>query len=206
MTASALVLAAVLFLDAEPTAAPPPGRYVIDAAHSTIAWELPATLHTVHGKVPELSGFIDIEEEASGGRVARGRVAVKAAAMTTGNDSRDRKMRDETLETSRFPEIVFELHSVAVEWARIRPNEAASARVQGDLSVHGQSVSLAVPVRVEISEGGVLVSGAFDLRWKAFGLKDPSFAFVTVREPMKVSFRLRAVPAPGEEMPGKPPL
>jgi polyisoprenoid-binding protein YceI len=206
MIPCALALAAVLSLHAEPASVTAPGRYVIDAAHSTIAWELPATLHTVHGKVPELSGFVDIVEDASGGRAARGRVAVQAAAMTTGNDSRDRKMRDETLETSKYPEIVFDLHSVAVDWARIRPGETASARIQGDLSVHGKTLPIAVPVRVEISEGGVLVSGAFDLPWKAFGVKDPSFTFVTVREPMRVSFRLRAVPAPGEEKSDRPPL
>src|SRR5262249_34312615 len=82
-------LVAALSLGVAAEAAPPEtARYEIDAAQSTIAWELPATLHTVHGKVPELSGFVDIETASSGGRSARGRVVVRAAAMTTGNDSR----------------------------------------------------------------------------------------------------------------------
>ena len=160
-------------------------------------WELPATLHTVHGKVPELSGFVQIETASSGERSVRGRVVVRAAAMTTGNASRDRRMREETLEASKFPDIVFELRRVAVDWAAIQPGQTAQASAAGELSVHGQALALEVAVRVEVSERDVVLSGGFDVPWKAFHLKDPSFGFVTVREPLKVSFRLRAVRSEG---------
>jgi polyisoprenoid-binding protein YceI len=79
-------------------------RYTIDAAHSTIAWELPATLHTVHGAVPDFSGSVELETGPQGEHVARGRVSVRAGNMRTGNDSRDKTMREKVLEVDRFPE------------------------------------------------------------------------------------------------------
>ena len=85
-------------------------RYAIDPAHSTIAWELPATLHTVHGTVPDFSGSVELETGPE--RRARRREAacrVRAGAMRTGNESRDKNMREKVLEVDRFPEIVFEL-------------------------------------------------------------------------------------------------
>ena len=48
---------------------------------------------------------------------------------------------------------------------------------------------------VEVFSDHALLSGAFDLAWKAYGLTDPSFGIVKVREPMKVLFRLNALPA-----------
>jgi polyisoprenoid-binding protein YceI len=165
-------------------------RYTLDAARSTITWDLPATLHTVHGSAPEMSGSVEVETDAAGERSLRGRVVVNAAAMRTGNESRDRTMREKTLEVERFPEIVFEVHRVKADWSRIAAGQA-EATVSGELSVHGKALALEVPVRVEASASEVVLSGAFDLRWKAFGLNDPSFGFVTVREPMKVTFRLR---------------
>ena len=171
-------------------------HYVIDGPGSTITWELPATLHTVHGRAPGLSGEVEIEMDAAGERNARGRVVVSAAAMKTGNESRDRTMREKTLEVEKFPEIVFAVRRVKADWAKVVAGQASEATVSGELSVHGKGLALEVPVRVEASASEVVLSGAFDLRWKGFGLKDPSFGLVTVREPIKVAFRLRAVPAP----------
>jgi len=176
-------------------------HYAIDAAHSTIAWELPATLHTVHGQVPEFSGSVELENGPQGERSARGRVSVRADAMRTGNDSRDKTMREKVLEVDRFPEILFELDRVEADWSLLPGDKPFEARVAGRLTVHGKTLALEVPLTVEPSSEAVTLSGSFPLRWKSdYGLHDPSFAFVTVREPMKVTFRLRAVPsAPPEK-------
>lgn len=169
--------------------------YRIDREGSFLKWDLPATLHTVHGTVPEFSGAVETERGAAGQWTVRGRVVVRAAAMKTGNESRDRTMREKVLETDKFPEIVFEVSRVDADLSKLAAGEAFNAQVSGNLTVHGKTQPVDVRVKVEPSAGSVLVSGVFDLRWKSYGLQDPSFAFVTVREPMKVTFQLRAVPA-----------
>src|SRR4030095_10957964 len=60
--------------------------------------------------------------------------------------------------------------------------------------VHGKTVALRLPVDVQMLADGAVLSGSFPLAWKQFGLADPSFGIITVREPMKVAFRLNAVP------------
>ena len=180
----------------EPTPAGAAARYSIDAAHSTIAWELPATLHTVHGEVPDFSGSVELATGPQGERAASGRVSVRAGTMRTGNESRDKTMREKVLEVDPFPEIVFDFDRVETDWSRFSGDRPFEARVVGRLTVHGKTLPLEVPVTVEPSSEAVSVSGSFPLRWKSdYGLYDPSFAFVTVREPMKVTFRLRAVPS-----------
>jgi polyisoprenoid-binding protein YceI len=170
-------------------------RYAIDAAHSAITWELPATLHTVRGSVPELSGSVEIETDREGAHAARGRVVVRAGAMKTGNESRDKTMREKVLETDAFPEIVFEADRVEADWSKLTSGAAFEAKVSGRLTVHGKALPLDVPVSVEPSGQAVVLSGSFPLRWKSYGLYDPSFGIVTVREPLRVKFRLTAVTA-----------
>jgi polyisoprenoid-binding protein YceI len=167
-------------------------HYRIVAEGSDLRWDLPATLHTVHGVAPGVSGTVDATP--GGAWKIRSRIVVPAAAMTTGNDSRDQKMRQKVLETDRFPEIVFEARQVTADLSRFPRDEHFTVEVTGDLTVHGKPVSVRLPVDVFVRPDHVLLQGSFPLAWKQFGLADPSFGLIRVREPLKVRFRLRAVP------------
>ncbi len=189
-TSVAALLAALPGVAQEPA----PLHYRIDAAGSELSWELPATLHTVHGKAPRFEGAVDAEPGARGQWHIEARVVVAAASMVTGNGKRDRTMREKVLETGRFPEIVFEARRVVADLSRLLRGERFTAEVTGDLEVHGRAASVRLPVDVEVFPDHVVLEGSFPLSWREYGLADPSFAFVRVRDPMKVVFRLRAVP------------
>src|SRR5690349_4686097 len=185
------VLSSAILAAEEPASA---YHYRIDAGGSELTWELPATLHTVHGRAPELSGTIDAAAEARGEWSIQARVTVKAAAMVTGSEKRDRNMREKVLETGRFPEIVFEARRIRADLVRLKPGERFTAEVEGDLTVHGKAAPVRVPVDVSVSADSVTLQGFFALSWKQYGLNDPSFGIVAVHDPLKVQFRLRAVP------------
>ena len=169
-------------------------HYKIVAGGSDLRWDLPATLHTVHGVAPVLSGKIDAAPAAGGEWRIRSRVVVSAAAMTTGRKSRDGRMRDKVLEAHKFPEIVFEARHVTTDLSRFPKDEHFTVEVTGDLTVHGKAVSVKLPVDVFVRPDHILLQGSFPLAWKQFGLADPSFGLVRVREPLRVRFVLRAVP------------
>lgn len=169
-------------------------HYKIVAEGSDLRWDLPATLHTVHGVAPLLSGTVDAEPAARGEWTIRSRIVVPAGAMRTGNKSRNKKMREQVLETGRFPEIVFEARRVTADLSRFPKDQHLTVEVTGDLTVHGKAVRVKLPVDVFVRPDHVLLQGSFPLAWKQFGLADPSFGLVKVREPLKVRFRLRAVP------------
>ncbi len=195
MRAERPAVATLLFLAAAALAQERSGiHYKIVAAGSDLRWDLPATLHTVHGVAPVLSGRIDAAPGAGGEWKIRSRIVVAAAAMTTGRESRDGKMREKVLETGRFPELVFEARHVTADLSRFPKDEHFTVEVTGDLTVHGKAVSVKLPVDVFVRPDHVLLQGSFPLAWKQFGLADPSFGLVRVKEPLKVRFLLRAVP------------
>jgi polyisoprenoid-binding protein YceI len=155
----------------------------------------------VEGRAPRVSGTIDVElvgatrtQPSLTSWRGRIRVAADAAAMTTGNSSRDRKMHEKTLDTARYPQIVFESRRIEADLARFRPGEHLTVEVAGDLTVHGRVAPVRVPVDVFVHQQYAILAGTFAVGWKQFGLPDPSFSIITVREPVRVSFRLKAVP------------
>ena len=141
----------------------------------------------------DYTGGRDSSKSDAGARYGRA-FAVSAAAMRTGNTSRDKTMREKVLETDRYPEIVFEARRVVGDPSRFREGERLTVEATGDFTVHGKTVPLRLPVDLNVLADRVVLSGAFSLGWKQFGLADPSFGIITVREPMKVIFRLTAVP------------
>jgi polyisoprenoid-binding protein YceI len=171
-----------------------PLRYRFDAARSVLRWELPATLHTVRGVAPRFGGFVQADPLPDGGFDVRARIVVDAAAMNTGNAKRDRTMREKVLATDRYPEIAFALKGFTGPLSKMRPGETFTAQVEGTLTVHGHTEPVLLPVDVHVFEDHVLVSGTFPVHWKKYGLADPSFGLVRVKEPLHVIFRLRAVP------------
>jgi len=173
-----------------------PLRYRIEVAGSSVRWELPASFRPILGTVPLFHGFVEANPLSSGAWDVRSRIVVPAASMRTGSRLRDRTLREKVLETDRFPEIVFELRRFTGDLSRFRPGETFSVQVAGDLTVHGKTAPVQLPVDVFVFPGAVVLRGSFPVHWKSYGLQDPSFPVVArVREPMQVDFRLRAVPS-----------
>ncbi|MFN2386063.1 MAG: YceI family protein [Thermoanaerobaculia bacterium] len=198
--AKRLRLLPVLFFAAAAAAAQPQEEpraslhYKLSSLGSVLRWELPATAHTVRGNVGSYQGTIDAEPGPDGTWTVQSRIVVAADSMTTGNKKRDRIMREKVLETGQHPEIVFEATRVSADLARFRSGAQFSAKVNGTLTVRGKALPIQLPVDVYVFPDHVVLSGSFPIHWKEYGLHDPSFGIVRVKEPMNVAFRLRAVP------------
>jgi polyisoprenoid-binding protein YceI len=190
---SAWLLVAAAVLGAARQEEVRPLRYRLENAGSSVRWELPATMHTVRGVVPKFEGWIHADPSAEGWDV-RSRIVVAAASMHTGSGKRDRTMREKVLETDQHPEIVFELKSFRADLARFRAGQAFTVQIAGDLTVHGRKQTVQLPVDVHVFPKAAVITGSFPLHWKEYGLHDPSFGLVKVKDPMMVHFRLRAVP------------
>jgi polyisoprenoid-binding protein YceI len=171
---------------------PRPLHYRLEVAGSMLRWELPSTFGTVKGTAPAFRGTLDVTPLSSGAWDVRSRIVVPAAGMKTENRRRDRRMRA-ILETDRYPEIVFELSHFTGDLSARKPGQTFSVEVAGDLTVHGRTAKVQLPVDVYVFADRVELAGSFPLYWKEYGLAHPSIV-ARVREPMLVVFRLRAVP------------
>jgi polyisoprenoid-binding protein YceI len=189
---AAAISAAALGSPAAPESPHHSLHYRIEVAGSMLRWELPSTFGTVKGTAASFQGVIDAIPLTSGAWDVRTRIVVPAAGMRTANRRRDRRMRA-ILKTDQYPQIVFELRHFTGDLSKFKPGETFSVEVAGDLTVHGRTAKVQLPVDAYVFPDRVEVAGSFPLNWKEFGIADPSF-LARVKEPMQIVFRLRAVP------------
>lgn len=115
-----------------------PVSYRVDAERSAVSFSIRHFVSDVPGRFGELTGTIVLDEDSP----ARSRVelTVLAASIDTGNEERDRDLRSANFfEVARFPTLTFT--STAV-----RPVDADTLEVTGDLTIRGVTQRITIPV------------------------------------------------------------
>lgn len=139
--AAALTLALALPLAAAPR------TYTIAAdGKNNAAFVLNDALETVDGISKKITGTIVADPANVGASSVE--LSVDLAGLDTGNDLRDSHIRDEFVQTARFPRATFKSVAVAVPPAAIAPNQPFELSITGDFTMHGTTRRITVPVRV----------------------------------------------------------
>jgi polyisoprenoid-binding protein YceI len=165
----------------------------LDPALSSIHWVLDTTLHTVHGTFLLKRGNITF---ATDGGKASGEMVAAATSGESGNDSRDKKMHNEILESQKYQEIIFRADRID---GKVSAIGASSVQIHGTLSLHGTEHELTVPVQEEITGGQWKGTAKFTVPYIQWGLKNPSTFLLkadpTVEVELQLSGGIRPAPA-----------
>jgi polyisoprenoid-binding protein YceI len=94
------------------------------------------------------------------------------------------------LDVSRFPAIRFRSRQV---WGRRAADGAYELQVAGEVSLHGISRAVTVPVRVELSGATLTASGRTALAQRAFGIEPVTAGGGTVKVKNEVGVEFRIV-------------
>jgi polyisoprenoid-binding protein YceI len=177
-------------------------NYQVDAARSQFtAQVLSGGLLSAFGHSPVIAirNFsCEVEVDAEAIEHSRLRMVIDAASLAVKNDISDkdraeieRTMREEILETSAYPEIVYECSNLAASKA----GEAEySVTLSGDLLMHGVTRSEAVAARVALTGDSLRAFGTFSLLQTDYDLKLASVAggALKVKDEVKFSFNIVA--------------
>lgn len=139
----------------------------LDPSRSTVEFSLGAALHTVHGIFKLKSGHIEF---SPGKKTLSGTIVVDAGTGSSGNETRDGRMKKEVLEIDRYPEIVFAPISIAGDLS----NAPSSVAVAGSFVIHGQKHQLSIPIQLQMSGSDVVATGKFVIPYVEWGMKNPS--------------------------------
>jgi polyisoprenoid-binding protein YceI len=159
-----------------------------DPAATQVNFTLGATLHTVHGVFKLKSGQIHFDP-ATG--KAGGVIVLDATSGDTDNNSRDKKMHTEILESAKFPEITFSATQVTGPVADMLAGKPAQLQVAGVFRLHGQDHPMAIPVTVAPASadglsGQFQAATKFDVPFIKWGLKNPSTFVLRVSDIVNV--------------------
>jgi polyisoprenoid-binding protein YceI len=165
-------------------AAPQQFTLTLDPAQSSLHWVLDTTLHTVHGTFLLKRGSLTFNADSG---KASGEMVASATSGESGNESRDKKMHNDILESRKYQEIVFRADRID---GKVSPTGPSSVQLHGTFSLHGAEHELTVPVQEEITGGQWKGSAKFIVPYIQWGLKNPSTFLLKADPTVEVELQL----------------
>lgn len=142
--------------------------FTLEPSESTLRWTLGSTLHTVHGTFALKRGEVSFDPSSGS---ATGEIVADAASGASGNESRDKKMHREILESGRYSDIVFRPSRVE---GKVSAGGTSSLQLQGVFVLHGAQHEMTVPIQTELSGNHWKGSAKFSIPYIQWGLKSPN--------------------------------
>ena len=153
-----------------------------DPAQSAADFMLGDVLHSVKGSFALKRG--EIRFDPASGKIG-GEILFDATSGNSGNQSRDRKMHKEVLESARFSEIGFRPDGVE---GRVAATGTSTVQVHGMFRIHGAEHEITVPAEVNLSADHWTVTTHFPVPYAKWGMKNPSVLFLRVGDSVEIAF------------------
>ena len=142
---------------------------------------------TVVGRTPAVTGTLEFE----GTTITSTQILVDMTGLTTDSGSRDRQIKSQSIETNTFPEALFSLTS-PIELGTL-PGDGVDVNFDatGDLTVHGVTRSVTIPLNAKVVGTVIVVTGEFNLLLSDYDIAAPQAAIVlTVQDNADMEFQL----------------
>ena len=179
-------------------------RFVImpGGEETLVAFESRAPLESFTGRTRSVRGLIDLTPSAIGDSVSV-HVDVEMASLDTGIGKRNADMRENHLETDRYPTATFRGASLAGDAPRaLADGQSTEVRMTGQLTLHGvtRRIELVVALTYERDVAGATLRARtrFPVLLADYEIPRPKFLFMKLGEEQQVTVDVlaRATTAP----------
>jgi polyisoprenoid-binding protein YceI len=152
---------------------------------------LPAARDAV-GRTSGVTGSVQIRDDGSTIRALSGsKVEVDMSSIQSDESRRDDRMRTFALQTDTFPTATFTLTKGVVVPSRIRKGGTVSVQATGELTLHGVTQSVTIPLEMRLSGDTVQIQGSLDVNMADYHIDVSSFGgFVSIEDHGTMEFIL----------------
>jgi len=157
---------------------------------SWVGFHLEDTIEEIDADTKKVSGTIDADPANLAASSVN--LTVDTASIDSGMKMRDDDMRDTYLETKKFPTATFKSTGVTGP-ASVAPGQSADLKVAGDLTLHGVTRRIVVPVHLTLeSPKRAHVTSKFTIRMTDYNVTVPQKLVLSVANEVDVKFDLFA--------------
>lgn len=128
---------------------------------------------TAVGRTPTVTGTITID----GTKLTAADITADMTALTTNNSRRDGPAR-RALGTDQFPTATFVLTSPVDLGEAATTGAKTTVTATGDLTVHGVTKSVQIPLEAQLTGDTIVVVGSLDVAFSDFGVSAPTAPIV----------------------------
>jgi polyisoprenoid-binding protein YceI len=131
------------------------------------------------GRTPDVSGSLTI----AGTKVTAVTIEADLTGLKSDDDRRDGQLSRQGLETSTFPTATFTLTSPIDLGSVPADGTEISVTASGQLTLHGQTKDIQIPLKAKLSGNTIGVTGSIDIAFADYGITKPnSFAVLSVAD------------------------
>ncbi|MCB2222622.1 MAG: YceI family protein [Actinobacteria bacterium] len=134
---------------------------------------------TAVGRTPLVEAALVVE----GGAVTTVQVDADLTGLQSDDDRRDGAIRRQALETATFPDAAFTLTAPITLPAGAADGEPIEVSGTGDLTLHGVTRTVEVPLQAQLVDGRIVVVGSVEIAFADYDIDKPtSFAVLSVED------------------------
>ncbi len=138
------------------------------------------------GVTNNIDGYIYWEGDGLPGDKNELYFEVDLNTLSTGIGKRDRDMREDVLETDKWPKAFFKGKIYLVD--KPDSTETYLVKAKGKMFIHGKEKEMDIPTTIKIENGTVNVQSHFSVFLKDYDIEAPSLlAFIKVAQEIKIS-------------------
>jgi polyisoprenoid-binding protein YceI len=143
--------------------------------------------NTAVGRTPEVSGSMTID----GTTITALEVTVDMTTLRSDRPQRDEQLRQRGLETDRFPTATFTLTQPVEVGQRPKEGEPIELTAVGDLTLHGVTRQVSVPVQAAIGGDRIQAVASLDVALADYGIEKPTgFLIVSIADTGTIELHL----------------
>ena len=129
---------------------------------------------TAVGRTPDVSGTITI----AGTSVTAVKISANVSTLSSDRPMRDGQLHQQALQTDQFPTATFELTSPIPLDHLPTDGETIKATATGNLTLHGVTKAVSIPLQAKLSGGVVTVVGSLKIAFADFSINPPQSMMV----------------------------
>jgi len=144
------------------------------------------------GRTADVSGSLTIE----GTTITKVEIAADLTTLQSDSDNRDRQLGRQALETATFPNGTFVLTN-PIDLGRLpAEGEVVEVTATGDLTLHGVTKSVQIPLQARLEAGRIAVAGSLTIAFPDFAIERPqAMAVLSVADTAVVEMLIHFVRA-----------
>ena len=139
------------------------------------------------GRTPDVSGTLTLD----GATITAVDVMADLTTLQSDDYRRDGQLRRQAIETEQFPTATFRLTSPIELAATPTDGETLTATATGELTLHGVTKPVEVPIEATLARDVVTVTGRIDILFADYGIAQPtSFIVLSIEDHGSMEFQL----------------
>ena len=129
---------------------------------------------TAVGRTSAVTGQVVLTET----QVTSATVTADLTKLASDNNMRDGQLRNQAIETSKFPNATFVLSGPLALPSGLSSGQAVDVALNGKLTLHGVTKDISVPAQAQLKDGSLVVVGSIDIKFADYSISKPQGASV----------------------------